>query len=712
VHRALRLVIIAGLAGTFAVALLLGLRGVGAVYAGPGLLYVDGGAGQDTDTCGNAIAPCRTISYTLHSRATGGDTIRVAQGVYTENLAIDKQIALEGGYEPLGWTRNIAVHETVIDGLHSRTVWGDWDGEAVHCSTVLSDGGMYKMWYEGLGPGGQNLGLATSPDGTTWTKYPGNPVLTTTAAWEGDRIGQPHVIVDGPVYKMWYGPGDENVGYAWSDDGVHWAKYTGNPILEGTPRTWDEGGVGAPFVVKLGTSDYRLWYQSGGQIGYAFSVDGVAWTKHITPVLAPEAAPAWDDVWVADPNVLFDGSTYHMWYAGYNGDAVQIGYASSSDGMHWVKSASNPLLSGTPGAWDAFGVSEPNVLFDGVLYRMWFSGWQGTWETPQRGYATSPDGIHWAKHAGNPVLRPGTPSLWGQPVVRFAAGSDGSVLDGCTVRNGEARSGGGILIEGAEVTIRHCTVVSNTAYDAGGGIGIVDGARAIASSNRVLSNTVSDDRGSGVFIWGAEVLLDGNLIARNVCADNEYGNGAIGIEMTGQSLPVTVTNNVVVSNTDKGVLVGDGVHDLVVVNNTIASNRNEGIQAWGWITVSLLRNNIISSNGACGIAAAAGAAFEAIDHNDVWQNGGGDGNYCDYGGAAHLPAPGAGEISSDPLFADAVHGDYSLRKESPCVDAGTPVGAPATDIAGIPRDAAPDIGAYEWVMYRILLPLILRSVGP
>jgi len=37
-----------------------------------------------------------------------------------------------------------------------------------------------------------------------------------------------------------------------------------------------------------------------------------------------------------------------------------------------------------------------------------------------------------------------------------------------------------------------------------------------------------------------------------------------------------------------------------------------------------------------------------------------------------------------------------LTDSSPAINAGTAVGAPAVDFAGRPRDAHPDIGAYEW----------------
>ncbi|HJX39555.1 MAG TPA: hypothetical protein VJ714_13225, partial [Anaerolineae bacterium] len=64
--------------------------------------------------------------------ADPGDTIRVAQGVYTENLAITKSLMLLGGYEATGWTRDIELYETTIDGNRSGSVISVTNG----CSTT------------------------------------------------------------------------------------------------------------------------------------------------------------------------------------------------------------------------------------------------------------------------------------------------------------------------------------------------------------------------------------------------------------------------------------------------------------------------------------------------------------------------------------------------------------------------------------------------
>ncbi len=71
---------------------------------------------------------------------------------------------------------------------------------------------------------------------------------------------------------------------------------------------------------------------------------------------------------------------------------------------------------------------------------------------------------------------------------------------------------------------------------------------------------------------------------------------------------------------------------------------------------------------------------------------------------------GTGNIDADPLFIGG--GDYHLRVGSPCADEGTSAGAPTHDIEGTPRDAAPDMGAYEWNGPRVFLPYIFKSSRP
>jgi hypothetical protein len=263
-------------------------------------------------------------------------------------------------------------------------------------------------------------------------------------------------------------------------------------------------------------------------------------------------------------------------------------------------------------------------------------------------------------------------------------------------------AGGGILVDWYSVaTILSNEIVSNTANaGGGGGIRVNNDSQATIGNNIIKSNSA---RGAGgidiVDQCSADVYA--NTIAYNRVGD--WGSG--GMSIAGGSV-VTVTNNVVVSNVSTviwydgdGIAVWGDTTQARLVNNTIAYNSAEGVQTAASCTV-LVRNNIIVGNNG-GIHDLDSEAVITIDHNDVWDNGWA--NYVNV-------IAGTGDISADPLFVDVANGDYHLQAGSPCIDAGTSVGAPTHDIEGTPRDAAPDMGAYEFRSFTIYLPIVLKPV--
>ncbi len=229
-------------------------------------------------------------------------------------------------------------------------------------------------------------------------------------------------------YKMWYAGQYFNsyryeIGYACSPDGINWTKH-GSPVLQvGAASEWDNGFLEGPSVIKEG-SLYKMWYcgydatvdgtGTDGQanIGYATSMDGINWTKHINnPVMTVDLG-SWDAVYVQDPHVIKDGDTYAMWYGGNDADGYgqQVGFATSPDGITWSKSGLNPVLErGDITAWDANTASFPSVIKEDNRYEMWYTGKDVAEALPNQldyyweiGYATSLiSGTHEIIHAGD-----------------------------------------------------------------------------------------------------------------------------------------------------------------------------------------------------------------------------------------------------------------------------------------------------------------------
>ena len=178
----------------------------------------------------------------------------------------------------------------------------------------------------------------------------------------------------------------------------------------GEPGEFDVLEVLSPSLVQLPGGGWRMYYEgkdeSASRIGVASSADGISWTREGV-VLERGAAGAWDDAWVAAPTVVYDGSAWHMWYAGGDGEATRIGYATSADGLAWDRhtdatDVSVPVLEGGVQPFAEDDVSHPSVELrpDGD-FEMWFEG--RTAGVARIGRARSSDGVTWT-----PITNPTT----------------------------------------------------------------------------------------------------------------------------------------------------------------------------------------------------------------------------------------------------------------------------------------------------------------
>ncbi len=286
---------------------------------------------------------------------------------------------------------------------------------------------------------------------TTWTKDAANPVLrrdTVVANLPNDliAISDCWVLKENAVYKMWYTCGGINypadtalrarICYATSADGVMWSKYAGNPVMDVSyTGSWDSLGIETASVIIDSAAPpserYKMWYAGHYfnsyryDIGYAYSADGITWIKHTSPVLSVGNSTEWDNGFLEGPSVIKDGNVYKMWYCGYDaiGDnsgtdgKANIGYATSTDGINWIKDASNPIFT-TGTGWDSVYVQDPHVIKSGNVYRMWYGGNSVGSYGQEIGYATSTDGINWTRLPAQ-VLNVGATGSWDANTASF-----------------------------------------------------------------------------------------------------------------------------------------------------------------------------------------------------------------------------------------------------------------------------------------------------
>jgi len=287
-------------------------------------------------------------------------------------------------------------------------------------------------------PGTLRVSYLSAP----FVKEPTNPVLAPGVLGSWDDVvvsGFGRQITDGG-YEVFYRGNDTTginaVGYADSPDGISWTKYSGNPVIQGSGATWDAGGVGTgPYIREGDTLNYWFsGYPAAGNarsFGFATSTDKVHWTREAAPALSPGAAGSWDET-PLQCTVIKDGPSYHMWYLAQDATipyTAQIGHATSSDGKTFTRDTANPVLGpGSGGSWDDTSLGGFVILRRPWLgdYIMAYKGVSGA--ISGIGIATSPDGTTWTKFAGNPVRTIGGVGSWNEfDVVPLTLTCDGSI---------------------------------------------------------------------------------------------------------------------------------------------------------------------------------------------------------------------------------------------------------------------------------------------
>ena len=285
------------------------------------------------------------------------------------------------------WTKS-GVNPVFIDGVVSGAA----------CVIYDSDEGIYKIWYthattdldkfDGLIDNILGLDLGNLIDDIKNLDF--RAIADNDATNLKNIIDYLEGLTVAELETLLVGTGSI-ISYATSPDGINWTPDTANnPVLEGTAGAWDKYYVGAPSVIKNGPGDYEMWYTGGTMdlsaveallddladltvanistlLGDIVDLDIAAFITHV------RADPG--DAYLLDLIVdLIDV---------INGAGVAIGHATSPDGIDWTKDVANPVLEGTAGTWDRYGVGAPCVIKTGANeYEMWYTGYEVDYGAP------------------------------------------------------------------------------------------------------------------------------------------------------------------------------------------------------------------------------------------------------------------------------------------------------------------------------------------
>lgn len=221
-----------------------------------------------------------------------------------------------------GWSSNVIRYAESTDG----TTWTIFNNAVVTNygrSCVMTNGTSYFL-YAVKFPGATNIDLLSSTNGTNFSTA---TTVITTPSW-ATQVGNVWVYKESAGdWKMLYdglqSSGDWAIGYATSTDGTNWTEYAGNPVVT--------NGLSGPWFTKEGSGYYLLAHGPPQQTGtlptdeyLLTSTNMTNWSYVIdSPILAratyDEGADS-DNGQIADAVPFqFSGATYLLFDAGRDG---------------------------------------------------------------------------------------------------------------------------------------------------------------------------------------------------------------------------------------------------------------------------------------------------------------------------------------------------------------------------------------------------------
>ncbi|MBN1914322.1 MAG: hypothetical protein JW769_00325 [Parachlamydiales bacterium] len=278
---------------------------------------------------------------------------------------------------------------------------------------------------------------------TRWVENPNNPVFN--PQHNSLKAAYPCVLYnanrfhDHECYKMWFVTsigGVDTIYYTCSEDGIHWDEdHCLIPLFGIQAEASHPVVVYDPECFGKGRYYYKIWYwdtaasqSSVVAIRYAESEDGIHW-ENDQPITQDEKQYLVGDLayfchLYGPSSVLYNDHgtntsgqplsfSYVMYYDVGDGETPEgsvkrIALAYSSNGVHWVRYGSEPVVipSGKSVDWDGICRYRASVVQDHAMYHLYYSGScsPSSEVDVHIGHATSKDGISWMVDPDNPIF--------------------------------------------------------------------------------------------------------------------------------------------------------------------------------------------------------------------------------------------------------------------------------------------------------------------
>ena len=339
-----------------------------------GVLALDGGSAAVE------LGALASLTATLRLRAVGEGTVSVSAGDATWAAAYAEGGALTLGEEGLPFPYG---HYTLApdDAPVLRAGTDYWEaGGVLHCDIHYDDASStYFLFYTGVmspGYGYRQIGIATSPDAETWTRYAGNPVLTIdySADIDGVHVHMPTVVTDDDgTWHMFYSCYQNDVGnracHATSPDGYAWTP-EGVALDFGEAGEFDDAGVRMPDVLIGDDGTWHMlyngtrWGEHYGPTGHATSADGWTWTR--------EDAVSDDEYRLQGGGMVETAYGVEQWWNCE--DVFCYSVADPDDWSVWTDADEVVLAKGWA-PWSEGYVQAPSPWVIDDTYHLWFNAY-------------------------------------------------------------------------------------------------------------------------------------------------------------------------------------------------------------------------------------------------------------------------------------------------------------------------------------------------